>query len=316
MNRSLFLAATFAAVSLFGQSKPDLSGTWKLNLQKSDFGPLPPPESRIDVIVQTASRIEDKVTQKAANGPRDMTMVYSTDGSETTNKFLGQDVKSTGKWEGDGFTIQSKLTYQEQEVTIDAKWTAGADGKSLTEQVHFTSPQGEADQTLMFDRDAGGPETPAPAPAAPATPAAGTASAGTAHPNFSGTWKLNMSKSDFGPIPPPDSRTDKIEHQGDALKDSFESKGGPQGDLSGELSFTTDGKPFAGTIAGSDIKGNAKWDGAVLLVDDVLTIQGTDINIKSRWEISADGKLLTQAAHLNGPAGDLDMKYVFDKQTE
>jgi hypothetical protein len=28
--------------------------------------------------------------------------------------------------------------------------------------------------------------------------------------DFSGTWKLNASKSDFGPMPPPDTRTDKI----------------------------------------------------------------------------------------------------------
>ena len=36
--------------------------------------------------------------------------------------------------------------------------------------------------------------------------------------NFSGTWKLNVSKSDFGPLPGPDSRTDVIEHNDPVLK--------------------------------------------------------------------------------------------------
>ena len=31
--------------------------------------------------------------------------------------------------------------------------------------------------------------------------------------NFSGEWKLNVSKSDFGAMPAPDSRTDKIAHE-------------------------------------------------------------------------------------------------------
>ncbi|MCL5743643.1 MAG: hypothetical protein M1541_06915, partial [Acidobacteria bacterium] len=33
-----------------------------------------------------------------------------------------------------------------------------------------------------------------------------------AKPNLSGTWKLNVTKSDFGPLPAPSARTDKIEH--------------------------------------------------------------------------------------------------------
>ena len=33
-----------------------------------------------------------------------------------------------------------------------------------------------------------------------------------AKPNFSGTWTLNVSKSDFGMLPGPTSRTDVIEH--------------------------------------------------------------------------------------------------------
>lgn len=316
MNRTLFFAVSLATVSLFGQSTPDLSGTWKLNVDKSDFGPLPPPSSRIDVITQNGTQIRDAVSQKGSDGSGDMTMVYNTDGTSTTNQFRGTDVKSTGKWDGGALLIQSQLVYEGQDVTVDAKWTT--DGKSLTEAVHFTTAQGEADQTLVFEKQTGG-AAPAPASAAaptPAAPATATpaASVGT-HPNFSGTWKLNVGKSDFGPIPPPDSRIDKIDHKEPAIKVSFTSKGG-QGDQSGELNFTTDGKPNLNSVGGNDLKGRGSWDGAALVLDNTLNVQGSDIQLKTRWELSADGKVLTQAGHIAGPMGELDVTYVFEKQAE
>ena len=36
-------AAVFAFALLAAQTKPDFSGTWKVNVQKSDFGPFPTP---------------------------------------------------------------------------------------------------------------------------------------------------------------------------------------------------------------------------------------------------------------------------------
>ena len=39
-----------------------------------------------------------------------------------------------------------------------------------------------------------------------------------AKPNFTGTWKVNVAKSDFGAMPAPDSRTDKITHEDTDLK--------------------------------------------------------------------------------------------------
>ena len=38
--------------------------------------------------------------------------------------------------------------------------------------------------------------------------------AALAAPNFTGEWKLNLPKSDFGQMPPPTSRVDKVTHEG------------------------------------------------------------------------------------------------------
>ena len=36
-------------------------------------------------------------------------------------------------------------------------------------------------------------------------------------PDFSGEWKLNIDKSNFGPIPPPTSLTQTVDHKDPAL---------------------------------------------------------------------------------------------------
>ena len=84
--------------------------------------------------------------------------------------------------------------------------------------------------------------------------------AAQAKPNFSGTWKLNAGKSNFGPMPAPEARTDKITHQDPDLKDSF-TQSGPMGDVTAEMKYSTDGKETTSTVRGNQIKSTAKWEG-------------------------------------------------------
>ena len=69
-------------VSLLAQQKPDYSGTWKLNVAKSDFGPLPGPDSRTDVITHKEPSISNSVTAETAQGKQQYTVNYTTDGKE------------------------------------------------------------------------------------------------------------------------------------------------------------------------------------------------------------------------------------------
>jgi hypothetical protein len=159
----------------------------------------------------------------------------------------------------------------------------------------------------VFEKGSG-----AAASVAPATTAA-TASTGT-HANYSGTWKLNVDESDFGPLPPSASRTDIIEHSDPALKDTV-SDDGAQGKMDYVLNITTDGKEATNNAGGLDTKSIASWDGPNLVVNTKLSFQGTDVAIKAVWTLSADGKTLTQNSHLNaGPIGEADQKFIFEKQ--
>jgi hypothetical protein len=129
--------------------------------------------------------------------------------------------------------------------------------------------------------------------------------------NFSGEWKLNLAKSDYGPAPQPEFMTRTIKHDDPVLQMSTHQKGA-QGEATTELKYTTDGKPVENAKPPS--KGSAKWDGDKLVIDSVRDFQGADLKFHEVWSLSADGKVLTINNHATVPQGEFDLILVFDKQ--
>jgi hypothetical protein len=143
--------------------------------------------------------------------------------------------------------------------------------------------------------------------------AALSAACADSKPDFSGDWKLNVGKSDFGPMPAPTSRTDKVDHKDPSLK--FTSRQvGPQGEITREWSCTTDGKECSNTLFGNTWKSTAKWDANNLVVESKGSFNGNDVQSKEKWTLSPDGKTITINRHLAGPMGEADQTIVFEKQ--
>jgi hypothetical protein len=128
--------------------------------------------------------------------------------------------------------------------------------------------------------------------------------------NFTGVWKLNLSKSDLGPIPAPEVATRTINHNDPSLQISSYQKGAA-GEATTELKYTTDGK----LSENKGSKGTAKWDGDKLVVDSVRDFQGAELKLHDVWAVSSDGKTLTVNSHLEVPGqGEFDLVWIFDKQ--
>jgi hypothetical protein len=135
-----------------------------------------------------------------------------------------------------------------------------------------------------------------------------------AGPNFSGDWKMNIAKSDFGPVPAPEVLTRSVKHDEPALEISTYQKG-RRGEVHSELKYTTDGKQCVNTVQGTEAKGAAKWNGDSLTIESERDFQGTAITSKEVWTLSDGGKTLTIRNHVTVPKqGEYDLKYVFDKQ--
>lgn len=132
--------------------------------------------------------------------------------------------------------------------------------------------------------------------------------------NYSGEWKLNVSKSEFGPVPAPELMTRSVKHHEPNLEISSHQKGAA-GDVTTELKYTTDGKEVVNKLPTGESKGTAKWVGSNLVIENVRSIQGYDIKSKETWTLSEDGKTLTILNHISIPQqGDFDVKQVFEKQ--
>jgi hypothetical protein len=133
-------------------------------------------------------------------------------------------------------------------------------------------------------------------------------------PNFSGEWTADMTKSDFGPMGPPQSYSRKIDHAEPAISYTEATVGGPQGDQTITLKCTTDGKETDNELMGNPLKLSSKWDGDTLVMTAKADFQGNEITLADKWSLSPDGKVLTVARHIAMSQGEFDVTYVLNKK--
>jgi hypothetical protein len=132
--------------------------------------------------------------------------------------------------------------------------------------------------------------------------------------DFSGAWKANLGKTDFGPAPPPDSLVIKIVHEEPSLKTNVAQTGGQQGDMNYDMNYTTDGKECVNHPGGNEFKSTVKWEGDDLVIDTKGSWDGNDFTAKDRWTLADGGKTMTVHRTIATGGGDFEMKLVFDKQ--
>ena len=133
-------------------------------------------------------------------------------------------------------------------------------------------------------------------------------------PNLSGTWVLQVDKSDFGPMPGPTSRTDVIDHQ-DPKITIKRSLVGPNGPATSDLVYGVDGKPWKNTMSdGNELTSTLKWDGPVLVVSSTISTPNGDATVTDRFSLSGDGKTLTQDRVIAVAGQEITQKMVLAKQ--
>jgi hypothetical protein len=137
-----------------------------------------------------------------------------------------------------------------------------------------------------------------------------------AKPDFSGTWHLDVAKSDFGGAPAPDSIVSVVEHKDPNLTITTTQKS-QQGELTNTRNLTTDGKENVNRLRSmmgeQDITSTSKWNGKKLTNVFTLDIQGNTIDITENLELSDDRKVLSIARDLKTPQGDFHQTYVFNR---
>lgn len=137
---------------------------------------------------------------------------------------------------------------------------------------------------------------------------------GAEKPNFSGNWKLNNAKSDFGPMPSgPEKFERAIAHKDPNLKmttvQAFQGQ-----ERTNDVEYVIDGKEKTVDTPMGPMQVTPVWKGDSLEITVKREIQGNQIKSVETWSLSEDGKVLTVKTDINTPQGDLSLKFVMDKQ--
>lgn len=146
------------------------------------------------------------------------------------------------------------------------------------------------------------------------------APAAAAKSDYSGTWKMNVAKSDFGQIPPPVSETQVITQTADSIK-IVRTSARDEGEMTYTLALKLDGTEIpipAGTFPEEApfkiVSSKADWDGANLIITQKTSYQGNPGTLKSRHSLSPDGKVLTESSEIASDMGSFTITSVYDKQ--
>ena len=148
--RKTLLTALLFAVSSF--AAPSLTGDWKLNLQKSDYGQLPAPMEVTRKVILDGDKLWMQTYQKSAQRESTSELRYTTDGKLCVNKVTNGEAKGTAHWEGGALIIESSQQNGPQELKSREMWRLSPDGKMLIIETHLTLPQGGLDVKQVFEK--------------------------------------------------------------------------------------------------------------------------------------------------------------------
>ena len=137
------LCASIAAA----QTKPDFSGSWKMNREKSKFERGGPDNLLIKIDHKEPAFVEDW-KMSTPNGERAFQAKYTTDGKETEQEVMGRTAKTSAKWDDDGLVIEFKT----ENGFFKRKITLSADGKTITKVVTQSGDNGQTEDTVVLEK--------------------------------------------------------------------------------------------------------------------------------------------------------------------
>jgi prophage tail gpP-like protein len=143
-------ALVLAGAPLGAQQQPNLSGNWKMNQVKSDFGPAPAPDVFTRKIVHAEPAITIDEVQTSPLGEQATSRKITTDGKEGTFEVSGAQVKATAKWEGNTLVVVS--TVPAIGISYNDQMSLSPDGKVLTSVVKLDTPDGALDIKVVFEK--------------------------------------------------------------------------------------------------------------------------------------------------------------------
>jgi hypothetical protein len=159
MRRALLLLtlAALLPASAIAQT-PDFTGTWKINMIKSDAAPQGRGGQQMDLskMVVAITQTAELITLVQSGTGQELTTSYYLDGRESTNAARRGEMKSKSKWDGDKLVTEGSATLEgpngQMTLTMKEVRTLSGDGKTMTVTTTTDTPMGQRTRKTVFDK--------------------------------------------------------------------------------------------------------------------------------------------------------------------
>jgi Photosynthetic reaction centre cytochrome C subunit len=133
-----FLTVTVLSVSALLAQTPSISGVWKADLEKSQFGQHKV-SNYLVLIEQDGSKITETTGAWGDHGQDRQKSTFTTDGKTSRGSFQGIPTRTTASWSGNILNVVIAEAVRPSIVT--EKLELSSDGQTLTDVVNLGSGQ-------------------------------------------------------------------------------------------------------------------------------------------------------------------------------
>lgn len=155
MKHPLIWLAVFLISPVFGQQKPNFTGTWKLDLQLTRFNQVEPPKSLILEIEHKEPQIRINTKTETKAGAETSSIEVATDSQPRQSSVEGHATTALAHWDQwSGQRLVWTITRETPEGTIEVTRRAklGDKGKIMTTVATIRTAKGEKKYNEFFVR--------------------------------------------------------------------------------------------------------------------------------------------------------------------
>lgn len=142
----------FTILCLSAADRPNFTGDWKMNPDKSSFGQLPRPLEYERKIDHKDPLIRMTVRQIGQTGEQTVDLTLRTDGQETVNKSRTGEGKTKGKWVDGDLQLTTTREVEGGDAVTQETWSLSGDGKTLTSITQMRTPRGAFEVRMVLDK--------------------------------------------------------------------------------------------------------------------------------------------------------------------
>jgi hypothetical protein len=149
-----FILSSFVIVMVmtgyvYAQAATNFSGTWVLDMNKSDLGMNnPAAKARMNKVVLIIKQTATQLTIERSTGDK---AVYNLDGSKSTNILPGgTQAETTMHWVGNTLVAKTTSNMNGMVVEMTDERSLSANGQEMVLKIIRQTPRGEKKQNLVY----------------------------------------------------------------------------------------------------------------------------------------------------------------------